>query len=162
MGHWQCSILDVNKFWSEPWLLGTLIELDQVFVFLWHYKTSAPIPNIWTSLEVIWYDHVLISETFSSDSNLSRTVFKKGIDYPTGQQMPLVRATWRNWGHSVIVEPFSKIIITQVFFKTRPKPAYGRQGLEWDRWVRIQFRRVHFGVDTFWENTYFWKKISLI
>ena len=115
MGHWQFSILDIHKFWSEPWLLGTLIELDQVFVFLWHYKTSASIPNIWTSLEVIWYDHVLISETFSSDSNLSRTVFKKVIDYPTGQQMPLVRATWRNWGHSVIVEPFSKIIITQVF-----------------------------------------------
>ena len=22
---------------------------------------------------------------------------------------------------------------------TRPKPAYGRQGLDWDRWARIQF-----------------------
>ena len=45
---------------------------------------------------------------------------------------------------------------------TRPKPAFGRQGLEWDRRVRIQFRRVHSGVDTLWENIYFWKKISLI
>ena len=32
---------------------------------------------------------------------------------------------------------------------TRPKPAYGRQGLEWDRRVRIQLRRVPFWVDTF-------------
>ena len=23
------------------------------------------------------------------------------------------------------------------FIKTRPKPAYGRQGLDWDRWARI-------------------------
>ena len=37
---------------------------------------------------------------------------------------------------------------TTIFF-TRPKPAYGRQGLEWDLRVRIQSRRVHFGVDTF-------------
>ena len=36
-----------------------------------------------------------------------------------------------------------------LFGPTRPKPAYGRQGLEGDRWVRIQLRRVHFGVDTF-------------
>ena len=35
------------------------------------------------------------------------------------------------------------------FNRTRPKPAYGRQGLEWDRRVRIQLRRVHFGVDNF-------------
>ena len=33
--------------------------------------------------------------------------------------------------------------------QTRPKPAYGRQGLEWDRRVRIQLRRVPFWVDTF-------------
>ena len=117
LGHWQCLILGVRKFWSKPWLLEMLIELDQVFVLLWHYKTSVSLPNIWTSLEVIWYDHVLISETFSSDSNLSMTVLKKVIDYPIGQQMPLGRATWRNWGHSVIVEHFSKIIITQVFSK---------------------------------------------
>ena len=44
------------------------------------------------------------------------------------------------------------------FHKTRPKPAYGWQGLEWDCQVRIQFRQVHFGVDTYWENIYFWKK----
>ena len=35
------------------------------------------------------------------------------------------------------------------FYLTRPKPAYGRQGLEWDRRVRNQLRRLHFGVDTF-------------
>ena len=29
--------------------------------------------------------------------------------------------------------------------QTRPKPAYGRQGLDWDRWARIQFSQVHFG-----------------
>ena len=29
---------------------------------------------------------------------------------------------------------------------TRPKPAYGRQGLGWDRETGIQFGRVHFGV----------------
>ena len=43
------------------------------------------------------------------------------------------------------------------FFKsTRPKPAYGRQGLGWDRQARIQFRQVQFG-DTFWGNIYFLK-----
>ena len=41
------------------------------------------------------------------------------------------------------------IIIALIIIITRPKPAYGRQGLEWDRRVRIQLRRVHFGVDTF-------------
>ena len=40
-------------------------------------------------------------------------------------------------------------IIQVSFLSTRPKPAYGRQGLEWDRRVRIQLRRLHFGVDTF-------------
>ena len=33
----------------------------------------------------------------------------------------------------------------QYFCYTRPKPAYGRQGLDWDRWARIQFSQVHFG-----------------
>ena len=28
---------------------------------------------------------------------------------------------------------------TWKFVITRPKPAYGRQGLDWDRWARIQF-----------------------
>ena len=31
------------------------------------------------------------------------------------------------------------------FLSTRPKPAFGRQGLDWDRWARIQFSQVHFG-----------------
>ena len=31
------------------------------------------------------------------------------------------------------------------FLQTRPKPAYGRQGLDSDRWARIQFSQVHFG-----------------
>ena len=29
------------------------------------------------------------------------------------------------------------------FCKTRPKPAYGRQGLDSDRWARIQFSQKH-------------------
>ena len=33
----------------------------------------------------------------------------------------------------------------QRFKMTRPKPAFGRQGLDWDRWARIQFSQVHFG-----------------
>ena len=36
-------------------------------------------------------------------------------------------------------------LVHQKFKKTRPKPAYGRQGLDWDRWARIQFSQVHFG-----------------
>ena len=43
------------------------------------------------------------------------------------------------------------------FNQTRPKPAYGRQGLGWDRRARIQLGQVHLGVDTFWENLYFLK-----
>ena len=34
------------------------------------------------------------------------------------------------------------------FYVTRPKPAYGRQGLDSDRWARIQFSQVHFGAKT--------------
>ena len=34
------------------------------------------------------------------------------------------------------------------FINTRPKPAYGRQGLDSDRWARIQFSQVHFGAKT--------------
>ena len=33
---------------------------------------------------------------------------------------------------------------TENFCQTRPKPAYGRQGLDSDRWARIQFSQVHF------------------
>ena len=29
-----------------------------------------------------------------------------------------------------------------ILFPTRPKPAFGRQGLDWDRWARIQFSQV--------------------
>ena len=39
----------------------------------------------------------------------------------------------------------------KILFDTRPKPAYGRQGLGWDRQARIQFRQVQFGMDTLWE-----------
>ena len=34
------------------------------------------------------------------------------------------------------------------FCTTRPKPAFGRQGLDSDRWARIQFSQVHFGAKT--------------
>ena len=44
------------------------------------------------------------------------------------------------------------------FHKTRPKPAYGRQGLEWDCQVRIQFRQVHFGGGYFLEEYLFLEK----
>ena len=37
------------------------------------------------------------------------------------------------------------VSLQETFFQTRPKPAYGRQGLDWDRWARIQFSQVHFG-----------------
>merc|ERR1719318_1230557 len=37
------------------------------------------------------------------------------------------------------------IISIVILCSTRPKPAYGRQGLDWDRWARIQFSQVHFG-----------------
>ena len=30
---------------------------------------------------------------------------------------------------------FMKLV--RLFVQTRPKPAYGRQGLDWDRWARI-------------------------
>ena len=38
-----------------------------------------------------------------------------------------------------------ELVRRQFFNTTRPKPAYGRQGLDWDRWARIQFSQVHFG-----------------
>ena len=41
------------------------------------------------------------------------------------------------------------------FVFTRPKPAYGRQGLGWDRQARIQFRQVQFGMDTLLGNIYY-------
>ena len=40
------------------------------------------------------------------------------------------------------------IIIEIIIMITRPKPAFGRQGLDWDRWARIQFSQVHFGAKT--------------
>ena len=39
-------------------------------------------------------------------------------------------------------------LILWSFCVTRPKPAYGRQGLDSDRWARIQFSQVHFGPKT--------------
>ena len=38
--------------------------------------------------------------------------------------------------------------LTLSFFITRPKSAYGRQGLDWDCRARIQFGQVHFGAKT--------------
>ena len=35
--------------------------------------------------------------------------------------------------------------LTARIYSTRPKPAYGRQGLDWNCWARIQFSQVHFG-----------------
>ena len=48
---------------------------------------------------------------------------------------------------TIVIMMMMMIII--IIIITRPKPAYGRQSLEAVRRVRIQFRRVHFGVDTF-------------
>ena len=45
----------------------------------------------------------------------------------------------RNIGNNV------EDIDEQLFEHTRPKPAFGRQGLDSDRWARIQFSQVHFG-----------------
>ena len=39
----------------------------------------------------------------------------------------------------------SDMVAPVIICDTRPKPAYGRQGLDWDRWARIQFSQVHFG-----------------
>ena len=36
------------------------------------------------------------------------------------------------------------IKIPENLMQTRPKPAYGRQGLDWDRRARIHFGQVHF------------------
>ena len=43
----------------------------------------------------------------------------------------------RNIGNNV------EDIDEQLFEHTRPKPAFGRQGLDSDRWARIQFSQVH-------------------
>ena len=40
---------------------------------------------------------------------------------------------------SQLLPAICALILKQTFVKTRPKPAYGRQGLDWDRWARIQF-----------------------
>ena len=42
----------------------------------------------------------------------------------------------------VCVKCWSKILVMLNFYQTRPKPAYGRQGLDWDCWARIQFSQV--------------------
>ena len=62
-----------------------------------------------------------------------------------------------------ITQPFTTTTVVtflfsiEIFVQTRSKPAYGRQGLGWDRQARIQLRQVQFGVDTFWGNIYFLK-----
>ena len=51
--------------------------------------------------------------------------------------------------HNLGIKMVSNSVESNLLRNTRPKPAYERQDLEWDRRVRIQLRRVHFGVDTF-------------
>ena len=46
-----------------------------------------------------------------------------------------VMCLWRIFG----------VVFESLFCYTRPKPAFGRQGLDWDCWARIQFSQVHFG-----------------
>ena len=58
---------------------------------------------------------------------------------------------WRDLNEQLL----AKSTLTRQFWDTRPKPAYGRQGIGWDRGAMIQLRRVHFGVAMFWENLYF-------
>ena len=58
---------------------------------------------------------------------------------------PLLGDDMRN---CVLSVPKIKQVIERLMLKflwTRPKPAYGRQGLDWDCWARIQFSQVHFG-----------------
>ena len=50
---------------------------------------------------------------------------------------------------------FVVFFVVAFFIATRPKPAYGRQGLGWDRQARIQFRQVQFGMDTLLGNIYY-------
>ena len=39
----------------------------------------------------------------------------------------------------IIINIVNNIIINFIINNTRPKPAYGRQGLDWSRRARIQF-----------------------
>ena len=63
---------------------------------------------------------------------------RKGIDWTKGRiPLPNRMIFWKISKRPLTPPPH--------FWKTRPKPAYGRQGLDWDRWARIQFSQVHFG-----------------
>ena len=55
----------------------------------------------------------------------------------------------------VIYSTTFQTCIRKKFTETRPKPAYSRQGLDSDRWARIQFSQVYFGAKTWkpWKPT---------
>ena len=72
-----------------------------------------------------------------------------------GRRVRRVYSTF--WGGQL-----SKIIKTcPLFYMTRPKPAYGRQGLGWHLRARIRFRQVHFGWIHFGGIYIFWHILDL-
>ena len=72
------------------------------------------------------------------------------FSWPNGQLLPIAYHTYSEIYCSsgyfgISGDPLVHPVIRPIFCNTRPKPAFGRQGLDWDRWARIQFSQVHFG-----------------
>ena len=65
-------------------------------------------------------------------------VFMPMVTVGVNTQVPNLGMSWSH---------FCRLMLPSICL-TRPKPAFGRQGLDWDRWARIQFSQGNFGAKT--------------
>ena len=118
-----------RKFHSCDWVLLTLRTTNKPLIFellsMFHIcasKSSTMLINITT-------------KSFLTSITVLLFTITKTMNITTGYITRRHAHRHRYLGKS----------FTWKFVITRPKPAYGRQGLDWDRWARIQFSQVHFG-----------------
>ena len=136
-------------FWkfSQIWLPGVAMAVPQHFIL---EREEAWVVKYQGGLLSCRYDQC--SEPF-----LSPIVF---FSWQGSRKRRKLQKLWEPWwvcslsagcpslSQTSLVSKISVslVIIIPIVTDSRPKPAYGQQGLEWDCGVRIQFRRVHFGV----------------
>ena len=115
-----------------PWLLPLFMTQPKKSIIYWAlplFKESYWCTPIRPKLYNVKYPHFIMNLLYYSPLSFLKEYIH--IHSLTTAQNALRFFLGINWDSN--------------FEYTRPKPAYGRQGLDWDRWARIQFSQVHFG-----------------
>ena len=142
---WVCQILISDIQWMSERCIWWVRAIDN---FQLNSDRNDPIAG---GGELLWWRDVFACESHA-ERHWLRDFHVKRADQ--GFQWPCSRLGGNSIALSIFVDILGKPSFKKsaVFFNTRPKPAYGRQGLDWDRWARIQFSQVHFGAKLDWTD----------